>query len=262
MAGRVQDKVVIVTGGAKGIGRADVDLLAAAGASVILADVDVAGADVAAAYPNVEYRRHDVTDEAAWAALVDEVVARHGRLDGLVNNAGIIRVGDPCTGTIADLRAMMAVNLEGAVLGCKYAIPAMIASGGGSIVNIASIGAVTGLYFFAGYCASKGAVAAYSRAVAVYCAQNQLNIRCNAVLPGGVDTPLNQQLSVEMAAKIGDMRMPPSAPVRQDAPTLRYAAPEDIGHMIVYLISDESRFMSGAEIRIDNTASVTAATVQ
>lgn len=261
--GRVEGKVVIVTGGAKGIGRADVELLAGQGAQVILADVDeVEARAVASATPGVEYIRHDVTDEAAWQKLIADIVARHGRLDGLVNNAGIIRVGDPCTGTVADLRAMMSVNLEGAFLGCKYAIPAMIDSGGGSIVNIASIGAVSGLYFFAGYCASKGAVAAYSRAVAVYCAQNRLNIRCNIVLPGGVDTPLNQQLGIEMAEKIGDMRMPPSAPVRDDAPQMRYAMPEDIGHAIVYLISDESRFMNGGELRIDNTSTITAATVE
>jgi len=260
---RVEGKVVIVTGGAKGIGRADVELLAADGATVILADIDEReGRAVADANPGVHFRRHDVSDEDAWRTLVDHVVASHGGLDGIVNNAGIIHAGDPCTGTIAELRAMMAVNLEGTVLGCKYAIPAMIARGGGSIVNIASIGAVTGLYFYAGYCATKGAVAAYSRAVAVYCAQNQLNIRCNTVLPGGVDTPLNRSVAAEMAVKGPEMRMPASAPVRDDTPDMRYALPEDIAHAIVYLISEESRFMSGAEIRIDNTASITAATVQ
>lgn len=261
--GRAEGKIVIVTGGAKGIGRADVQLLAAQGATVILADIDEEnGRAVAASHDRILFHHHDVSDEQGWRRLIELTVSRHGGLDGLVNNAGIIHVGDPCTTVIDELRAMMAVNLEGAVLGCKYAIPAMIERGGGSIVNIASIGAVTGLYFFAGYCATKGAVAAYSRAVAVYCAQNQLNIRCNTVLPGGVDTPLNQNLAGEMAIKAPAMRMPPTAPVREDTPDMRYAEAEDIAHAVVYLISDESRFMSGGEIRIDNTASITAATVQ
>ena len=261
MGNRVKDKVVIVTGGAMGIGKADVELLAADGAKVILVDIDDAGETVAAKLDNVEFHRMDVSQEAAWDNLIKHVMKKYGRLDGLVNNAGILRVGDPVTATLEDFRAVMAVNMEGTFLGCKYALPAMIESGGGSIVNIASIGALTGLYFYAPYCASKGAVAAYTRAVAVYCAQNQLNIRCNAVCPGGVDTPLNEKLAGEMAAAIPNMRMPKSAPVHEDTPTLRYAKPEDIGHMIVYLISDESKFMNGSEIRIDNTASITAAVV-
>lgn len=261
--GRVEGKVVIVTGGAKGIGESAVRLLADEGATVVLADIDEeAGREVAGRIENVSFERHDVTVEGDWERLIAETVGRYGRLDGLVNNAGVIRVGDPCTSTLEDLRAMMAVNVEGTMLGCKNAIPAMIDAGGGSIVNMSSIGAVTGLYFYAGYCASKGAVSAYTRSVAVYCAVNKLGIRCNAILPSGVDTPLVKALEAEMAEKMPAMRIPPSAPVQKDAPQMRSAMPEDIGHAVVYLISDESNFMSGAEMRIDNCAAVIAAVVE
>lgn len=260
---RVNGKVVIVTGGASGIGEADVRLLAEQGAQVVLADIDEEiGAKVAQRTGNVEFVRHDVRSETDWERLIAGVLARYGRVDGLVNNAGIIRVGDPCTITLDALRAMMSVNLEGTVLGCKHAIPAMINSGGGSIVNIASIGAVSGLYFYGGYCASKGAVASYTRSVAAYCAVNKLGIRCNTVLPGGVDTPLVQGLEAEMALHMPDMRIPPSAPVQPDAPQMRSAVPEDIAHAVVYLISEESAFMNGGEIRIDNCASIIAAVVE
>ena len=138
----------------------------------------------------------------------------------------------------------------------------MITSGGGSIINISSISARSGLYFYGGYCASKAAVAAYSRAVAVYCAQNKLNIRCNSIHPGGIDTPINEGITTELEARIPTMRLPPQSPVSAESPQMRMGAPNDIAYAVVYLASDESGFMSGTEIFVDNTASVTAAVVE
>ncbi|MBS0377164.1 MAG: SDR family oxidoreductase [Proteobacteria bacterium] len=259
---RVAGKVAIVTGGARGIGRADALKLASEGARVIVADIDEAGGQaVAAEAPGIEFVRHDVRDEAAWQELVHATVTRHGRLDVLVNNAGVIHVGDPLTSERAETRHMFEVNVDGTMLGCKYAIPAMIDSGGGSIINMSSIASSSGLYFFAGYCATKGAIAAYTKVVAVYCAQNRLNIRCNSIHPGGIDTPMNTGLEREFAAKIAGMRLPANSPVSADAPKMRYGQPDDIAFAVVYLASDESRFTSGAEFYIENTSTITAAVV-
>jgi 3(or 17)beta-hydroxysteroid dehydrogenase len=257
---RVQGKVAIVTGAARGLGYADALLLAREGARVIATDIDPAGGAALAA-AGIEFRGHDVRDEASWKELVARVVRDHGRLDVLVNNAGVVHVGDPLNFDIAEWRHMSEVNIEGVMLGCKHALPAMIDSGGGSIINISSISAHTGLYFYGGYCASKGAVASYSRAVAVYCAQNRLGIRCNSIHPGGIDTPINAGLAAEFAERLPTMRVPPQSPVSADGPQMRMGEPDDIAWAVVYLASDESKFMSGSEMRIDNTASVTAAVV-
>ncbi len=259
---RVAGKVAIVTGGARGIGRADALLLVQEGARVVVADIDEQGGRaVAASAPGIEFVHHDVRDEAAWAKLVQATVRRYGRLDILVNNAGVIHVGDPLTSDRAETRHMFEVNVDGTMLGCKYAIPAMIESGGGSIVNMSSIASSSGLYFFAGYCATKGAIAAYTKVVAVYCAQNRLNIRCNSIHPGGIDTPMNTGLESEFATKIATMRLPPNSPVSADAPKMRYGEPNDIAYAVVYLASDESKFTNGAEFFIDNTSTITAAVV-
>ena len=258
--GRVQGKVAIVTGAARGLGYADAVLLAREGARVIATDIHQAGGAALAA-AGIEFRGHDVRDEGSWKELVAHVVRDHGRVDVLVNNAGVVHVGDPINFDIAEWRHMSEVNIEGVMLGCKHVLPAMIDSGGGSIINISSISAHTGLYFYGGYCASKGAVASYSRAVAVYCAQNRLGIRCNSIHPGGIDTPINAGLAAEFAERLPTMRVPPQSPVSADGPQMRMGEPDDIAWAVVYLASDESKFMSGSEMRIDNTASVTAAVV-
>lgn len=258
--GRVKDKVIIVTGAGSGLGLADACLLAREGAKVLATDISDAGAASLAA-AGVEFRIQDVREESAWQDLVAHVVARYGRLDVLVNNAGVIHVGDPENFDLQEWRHMCAVNVEGVMLGCKYALPAMIAGGGGSIINISSIAAKSGLYFYGGYCASKAAVAAYSRAVAVYCAQNRLGIRCNSIHPGGIDTPINEGIAAELEQRMPSMRLPPQSPVSPDGPQMRMGVPDDVAYAVLYLASDESAFMSGSELYLDNTASITAAVV-
>lgn len=252
MAGRLQGKVAIITGGAKGLGAADAQLFIAEGATVVLTDVDVAGGESVAAElgERASFVRHDVRNEGEWASLVADVVARHGRLDILVNNAGVVEMHSPETISEADYRFVMAVSVDGTVWGCKYAIPAMRASGGGSIVNMASIASIQGEPFVAAYCAAKGAVEAYTRAVAVHCAQSQANIRCNSVHPAGIDTPMVQSVPAKFAAA----NLPPMA---SGATANPLGAPIDIANTILFLASDESRFINGQAIVVDNSASVT-----
>jgi len=259
--GRVEDKVVIVTGAARGIGRADALLLAREGARVIATDVIEDEEGILAAQ-GIELLAHDVRDESAWEALVGNAVEKYGRLDVLVNNAGVIHVGDPVTFDLGEWRHMSEVNIEGMMLGCKHALLAMTKTGSGSIINMSSVAARSGLYFYSGYCASKGAIAAYSKSVAVYCAQNKLGIRCNTIHPGGIETPLVENLAVELDERSASMRLPPQSPVSPDGPTMRFGEPDDIAYAVVYLASEESKFMSGSEIYIDNTATITAASVE
>jgi 3(or 17)beta-hydroxysteroid dehydrogenase len=259
---RVQGKVAIVTGAARGIGRADALKLAAEGARVVATDIDERdGPALADEHAGIEFLRHDVRDDAQWQRVVEHTVRRHGRLDVLVNNAGVIHVGDPLTSDVDEWRHMFAVNVDGMMYGCRHAIPAMIEAGGGSIINMSSIAARSGLYFFAGYCATKGAIASYTKSVAVYCAQNRLNIRCNSIHPGGIDTPINAGIEAEFARKMSRMRIPPHSPVSADAPKMRYGEPNDIAYAVVYLASDESKFMNGSELYIENTSTITAAVV-
>jgi 3(or 17)beta-hydroxysteroid dehydrogenase len=258
--GRVQDKVAIVTGAARGLGRADALMLAREGARVIATDIDADGGR-SLTDDGIEFVPQDVREEAGWIDLIARVERDYGRIDVLVNNAGVIHVGDPVNFDLEEWRHMCAVNVEGMMLGCKHALPAMIEAGGGSIINISSISARAGLYFYGGYCASKGAVAAYTKAVAVYCAQNRLGIRCNSIHPGGIDTPINAGIEVELAARLPRMRLPPQSPVSADGPRMRMGEPNDIAFAVLYLASEESRFMSGSELYIDNTSTITAAVV-
>ena len=252
---RLANKVAIVTGGSKGLGEADARLFIAEGATVILTDVDVAAGEALAGAlgPAAHFRRHDVRQEAEWKSLIAEVMAKFGRLDVLVNNAGVVEMGSPETITEADYRLVMAVSIDGTVWGCKYAIPAMRASGGGSIINMASIASVQGEPYVAAYCAAKGAIESYSRAVAVYCAQNQSRIRCNSVHPSGIDTPMVRSVPEKFARS----NLPTLSEQGQGAGSNPLGEPIDIANTVLFLASDESRFMSGQALIIDNTASVT-----
>jgi 3(or 17)beta-hydroxysteroid dehydrogenase len=257
--GRLTGKVAIVTGAAKGLGEADARLMAQEGAKVIVADVDATnGARVAADIgANAAFMKLDVTSEANWQQVIADTVAKFGGLHILVNNAGVVEVNTPESITEKDYRFIMAVSVDGMVWGCKHAIPAMKASGGGSIINMASIASICGEPYVAAYCAAKGAVEAYSRSVAVYCAQYKIPIRCNSVHPAGIDTPMVQS----MGAKVGGADIPPLAESGNAAGLNRLGHPNDIGWLIVYLASDESRFVSGQQFIVDNTASVTQGAV-
>lgn len=250
--GRVAGKVAIVTGGASGMGKADAILLAREGARVVVADLNEKdGMEVARGIgDNALFLRLDVTDEDNWKTVISATREKFGRLDILVNNAGMIALGTIVDTDLATWRKINAVNSDGVFLGCKHAIPVMAASGGGSIINMSSVAAIHGQSFVAAYTASKGAVRALTKSIAMFCKEQKNGIRCNSIHPDGVKTPMVVKVAmgkdvataedIEAVGKYGNM-----------------CDPEDIANLVLYLASDESRFVSGAEMLIDNCATIT-----
>ncbi len=250
--GRVAGKVAIITGAASGMGKADAQLLAEEGAKVVLADLDDAQGQAVADElgESAMYLHLDVTDEENWKSVVAQTVKTFGRLDILVNNAGMMTLGNVVDADLESYRKTNAVNNEGVFLGCKHAIPAMADSGGGSIINMSSVAALHGMSFFAAYSASKGAVKALTKSVAMYCKEQKNGVRCNSVHPDGVKTPMVAKVAtgkdtateqeIEEVGKLGNM-----------------CEPSDIASLVLYLASDESGFVNGAEMVIDNAATIT-----
>ncbi|MCB1709236.1 MAG: SDR family NAD(P)-dependent oxidoreductase, partial [Halioglobus sp.] len=177
--GRVSGKVAIITGGASGMGKADAIALAREGARVVVADLNEKdGQAVADAIgDNAVFMRLDVTDEDNWKAVISATVEQFGRLDILVNNAGMIALGTIVDTDLASWRKINAVNSDGVFLGCKHGIPAMAASGGGSIINMSSVAAIHGQSFVAAYTASKGAVRSLTKSIAMFCKEQKNGIR-------------------------------------------------------------------------------------
>lgn len=248
--GRMEGKVAIVTGGAMGLGESAVRLMAREGARVVVSDInETAGTAVAESIgENALFIRHDVSDEAQWIAVIEKTLAVFGRLDVLVNNAGIVQVSDVEQTTMADWRAVHAVHMDGAFLGCKHAIPAMRKSGGGSIINMSSTAAIGGYAKVFAYSASKGAIRSMTKSIAVHCAQMKYGIRCNSVHPGTIETPLVRQF-------LDSVKDDPTVPPHQKDPMM--GTPDDVGYMVLYLASDESKHVNGAELLIDNTVTIT-----
>ena len=250
--GRVSGKVAIDTGGASGMGRADARLLAAEGAKVVVADLNVADGQAVAddIGDNAIFLRLDVTDEENWKSVVAATVEQFGALHILVNNAGMIALGSVVDTDLESWRMVNAVNSDGVFLGCKHAIPAMAESGGGSIINMSSVAALHGQSFVAAYTASKGAVRALTKNIAMYCKEQKNGIRCNSVHPDGVKTPMvvkvatgkdsATQEEIDRIGRFGNM-----------------CDPEDVANLVLYLASDESRFVTGTEMVIDNGSTIT-----
>ncbi len=240
------DQVAIVTGGASGIGAAAASLLQAAGATVVVADIQPANDSPG------RFVTHDVSSEAAWKSLLADVLAREGRLDILVNNAGISGgSGTLETTTVEQWRKIEAINSEGVFLGCKYAIEGMKKTGPakpaskGSIINISSIAALVGSAGPIAYTASKGAVRLLSKSVALHCAEQKYGIRCNSVHPGGVDTPIFNPLWQVVGREQGKAFLDQSHPIGH------MAEPAELGELILWLASDRSSFVTGAEFVAD-----------
>ncbi|MHC5348828.1 glucose 1-dehydrogenase [Metapseudomonas furukawaii] len=246
---RVEGKVCIVTGAASGAGREDALLLAGEGARVVLTDLnEEAGRQVAAEIgANAIFIRQDISSEADWQSVIKVTLETFGRLDVLVNNAGILALASIEDTSLELWQKVQRVNSDGYFLGCKYAIAAMKDSGGGSIVNMSSVAALGGMPAFCAYSASKGAVAALTRAVALHCKQQGYRIRCNSVHPDGINTPMTQPLT--------GLQGVPQEVLDQD-PKNRMCAPRDIANLVLFLASDESRFINGSELRIDNAQTV------
>ena len=252
--GRLDNKVAIITGGAMGLGAADSTLFAKEGAKVILTDVASDEGQKIADEIGATFMQQDVTDEERWKEVIAETVNLHGKLDILVNNAGIVEVGDPENQTTAEYRKTMAVHMDSTFFGCKYSIPVMAKTGGGSIVNMCSIASVQGESYVAAYCAAKGAIEAYTRAVAVHCGLKKNGVRCNSIHPSGIATPMVASVPDKMNEKFG-------ANPNQDAPVSKTGEPIDIAYAALYLASDESKFINGAQLRVDNAMSVASGTM-
>lgn len=243
---RVTDKVVLVTGGGSGIGRAAAKLLAREGATVIVSDINKAGGLETAQQigGNARFEEHDTAREADWKRIIDGIMAREGKLNGLANNAGISGPFPATfeTETVEHWQKILSINVQGVFLGCKYAVPAMRQSGGGSIVNTSSLAAFLGTPDLSAYGASKGAVRQFTKTVAIDCARKGYKVRCNSVHPGVIMTPMGE-------AVLPDERK--RERMRRSIPIGEFGQPEDIAYGILYLISDESRFVTGTELVID-----------
>ena len=254
--GRLDGKVAIVTGGGSGIGRVSSELFAAEGARVVVADVSGAAAGeaaaaIAAAGGDARAVEVDVADEAGAAQMVRSAIDAYGRLDVLFANAGIFPADD---GGVLDTplqtwQRVMDVNLKGVWLSCRAAIPAMLDSGGGSIVNVASFVAIVGAATAqVAYTASKGGVLAFTRELAVEYARR--NIRANALCPGPIETPLLAELLADPARR--ERRL-------VHIPIGRFGRPEEIARAALFLASDEASFVTGSSLVVDG--GITAAYV-
>ena len=255
MANRVKGKIALVTGGASGIGRGCAQLLGQEGATVVVTDIqDDMGRDCAASIKraggDAVYLRHDVSNEDAWIGVIGEIKTRFGRLDVLINNAGITLGGPITEMTLADWRRQESINLDGVFLGVKHGLPLMRASGGGSIVNISSLAGLKGSANLAAYCATKGGVRLFSKAVAMECAQMRDNVRVNSVHPGIIETPI--WLGIIPGAGQPGANAPDLDQLSQTAvPIGKKGIPDDIAQGVLYLASDESRYVTGSELVID-----------
>jgi NAD(P)-dependent dehydrogenase (short-subunit alcohol dehydrogenase family) len=244
--GRVQNKIALVTGGASGIGFATAKLLSEEGARVVVADLPGAADAAATLGPGVAFRELDVRREDGWIAVTDAIVRDFGRLDVLVNNAGVALLKDIEATTLDEWHNVMAVNLDGTFLGCKHAVRVMKERGGGSIVNLSSIAGIIGNASLAAYGASKGGVRLLTKSVALHCARKRYDIRCNSVHPSFVETPMleGMKASARDPAKM-------IANCTAAAPLGRLAQPIEVARMILFLASDESSFTTGAELVVD-----------
>jgi 3(or 17)beta-hydroxysteroid dehydrogenase len=251
---RLAQKVALVTGGAVGLGQAIAQRLASEGASVVITDVDRSAGTATAAAAGLEFMEQDVCDEQRWTQVVGEIEQRLGRLNILVNNAGILGPMNAVSpeDTPLDLwRRIFAVNVEGVFLGCRAAIPAMRRAGDGSIINISSIAALRATPYATAYGASKAAVRQLTKSVAQHCAERKLNIRCNSVHPGDVRTPLWDKAAEELARV---RQVPVEAIIeegRTDSPMGEFTLPEDIAAVVAFLASDEARHITGTKMIVD-----------
>jgi 3(or 17)beta-hydroxysteroid dehydrogenase len=246
--GKLDGKVALITGGASGLGAEDARVLAAEGAKVVITDVqDELGVEVAAGIPGCLYLHHDVRSEARWAEVVAETIKAFGRLDILVNNAGLVRFGTIEELSYADYKLQTDVMLDGTFLGCRAAIPHMTKGGGGSIINMASIGGIKGISTIPAYAGAKAGIIGMTRSIAIHCREQQYAIRVNSIAPGSIVTPMTAQALAQLPADSAGLDQTRNHGMGE---------PIDIAKMVLYLACDDGRHLTGANIVIDNGETV------
>lgn len=248
-AGRLRDKVCIVTGGARGLGLAAAEALLSEGACVLITDVERALGESAAERlgVNAMFKLQDVTDAAQWSSVFDTAIASWGSVDVLVNNAGVAAILDIEQMTPENWKRTLDVNLNGVMLGTQTAIRYMKRSGG-SIVNLASIEGLIGEAALPAYNASKGGVRLFSRSAAIHCARSGYSIRVNNVCPGFAET---QMVSGALAALKPDEAQAFAEKTLARIPMGRFARPAEIAAAVVFLASDESSYVTGSDLVVD-----------
>ena len=257
MAGQVQGKVALITGGASGIGAACAELLAREGASVAVTDVDeLKGPEVVAAIKKVGneamFLQQDVTSEARWIEVVAEVMKHYGRLDVLVSNAGIgIAVPSITEMSLEDWRRQTAINLDGVFLSVKHCLPAMRKTRGGSVIMMSSLAGLRGAASLSGYCATKGGVRLFAKAIAMECATFGDGIRVNSVHPGIIDTPIWGKIPSEAAGRGQNAPIDPEERAKFATPLARAGHALEIAQGVLFLASDASSYVTGTELVID-----------
>jgi NAD(P)-dependent dehydrogenase (short-subunit alcohol dehydrogenase family) len=260
-AGKLFGKIALVTGGASGIGRACSRLLAREGAAIVVTDLqDGLGEECVAGIKRADGRaifvHQDVANEDDWRRVIAGTKEAFGRLDVLVNNAGIAIAGLITELSLADWRRQQAVNLDGVFLGFKHCLPLMRAGGGGSIICIASTAALVGSSNLVSYSATKGGVRALSKSMAMQCAGLKDGVRVNSIYPGIIETPIygtmeGAPLHGPGGANTTHLSRDPDALASLFVPLGKKGQPEDIAAGVLYLASDDSRYVTGAELVID-----------
>jgi 3(or 17)beta-hydroxysteroid dehydrogenase len=246
MSARMQDKVTIITGGASGIGAGMVSRFCAEGARVILADVDEEGGRAVAASNGAEFFRLDVASESDWQALAQHVRSEYGRLDALLNNAGIVSNQSIVDEDVANWNHLLAINLTGMMLGCQTAIALMgenIPAPGGSIVNTASSTSYLAIPGDCAYVTSKAGVVGLTKSVAVFCATEGLNIRCNSIHPGATPTAILQP-ALDAAPEIVPN-------LERMSPLKRMGTAAEVAAMALFLASDEASYCTGGQFPVE-----------
>jgi 3(or 17)beta-hydroxysteroid dehydrogenase len=244
MMGKMQGKVALITGGASGLGAEDARTLAREGAKVVITDLqDELGAQVAAGIPGALYLHHDVRSETGWTEVVAQTLSKFGRLDTLVNNAGLVRFGNIEELSYSDYKLQVEVMLDGTFLGCRAAIPHMTKGGGGAIINMASVGGLKAISAIPAYSAAKAGIIGMTRSVAIHCQEQKYAIRCNAIAPGGIVTPMTAQALAQL---------PQDDPGLDQIQNQGLGQPSDIANMVLYLASEDGRHITGTTITIDN----------
>jgi NAD(P)-dependent dehydrogenase (short-subunit alcohol dehydrogenase family) len=250
---RVKDKVALITGGASGIGKETALLLAKEGAKVVVTDINKDEGEKVADEINGNggdaiFLKHDVTEEEDWKQVIEQTLQKFGKLDVLVNNAGVLLVKNIESTSLQEWRWLISINLDGTFLGTKYGIEAMKKSGGGSIINISSTAGIIGGPGFETYGASKGGVRIFTKSAALDCAQAGYNIRVNSVHPSWIGTAMAEiggRFLGEGDVEAGRKLMDSSHPIGH------MGEPIDVAYGVLYLASDESKFVTGSELVID-----------